>query len=399
MVSPLVAQAILSNEGPDVVGSFQRGREDARQGEIKRLSSQALKGEEGAFDALQGIAPEVAMMIGEKIGAGSARDLNNFVRDAGYAQKMLAGGNNQGAMVFVSNRLNDIKRRGGDTNQTQRIYDLLSTGQNDAALQELTAFTESIDGAKGVASAKTEILADGTTIQALPTGEVVVRNSAGKIVFGDDRIAAIQAAQDFKEAAQRKQADIDVEKSRKTANATNRASRASDITAEISNRNRIASRATINLNQAANLINSAQQGVGGATKLRLSKLFPGIDASDEAALSQSLTNLALDELQKFSGPTTDFEFQKTEEIAGTLGDSRAANAAKVASLQRANWFVKREAEQFRDHVKSGGDPDAFAFDFDEQIKTKKGTFSLQDIQDTALANNFTIEQTVKELNK
>jgi hypothetical protein len=131
----------------------------------------------------------------------------------------------------------------------------------------------------------------------------------------------------------------------------------------------------------------------------LSKLFPGIDASDEAALSQSLTNLALDELQKFSGPTTDFEFQKTEEIAGTLGDSRAANAAKVASLQRANWFVKREAEQFRDHVKSGGDPDAFAFDFDEQIKTKKGTFSLQDIQDTALANNFTIEQTVKELNK
>lgn len=150
MVSPLVAQAILSNKGPDVVGSFQRGREEARQGEIKRLSSQALKGEEGAFDALQGIAPEVALMLGEKIGAGSARDLNSFIKDAVYAERMLAGGNNQGALTFVSNRLSDIKRRGGDARQTQRIYDLLSTGQNDLALQELGDFGESIDSAKNM---------------------------------------------------------------------------------------------------------------------------------------------------------------------------------------------------------------------------------------------------------
>ena len=150
MVSPLVAQAILGNKGPDIVGSFQRGREDARRSEVNRLSGMALKGEEGAFEALQGLDPQISMAIGEQIGAGSARDLNNFIRDAGYTQKMLRGGNTQGALSFVSSRLEEIKRRGGNTKQTQEIFDLLSTGQDAAALENLTAFTDSVDGAKSL---------------------------------------------------------------------------------------------------------------------------------------------------------------------------------------------------------------------------------------------------------
>ena len=131
----------------------------------------------------------------------------------------------------------------------------------------------------------------------------------------------------------------------------------------------------------------------------MSKLFPGIDVSNEAALSQSLTNLALDELQKFKGPTTDFEFGKTEEIAGTLGDSKTANRAKIASLRRANWFNQREAKQFQSHVKNGGDPDSFGFNFGEPMKTKRGVFTLKDIQDTAVANNISIDEALKRLNK
>ena len=104
-------------------------------------------------------------------------------------------------------------------------------------------------------------------------------------------------------------------------------------------------------------------------------------------------------MQKFKGPTTDFEFQKTEQIAGTLGDSKAANRAKVASLQRANWFNQREFEQFQAHIKAGKSPDTFGFNFTEQVKTKRGLFSLQDLQDTAVDNNITIEETIKRLNK
>jgi hypothetical protein len=164
-------------------------------------------------------------------------------------------------------------------------------------------------------------------------------------------------------------------------------------------RNRTAKRGEINLAQAAILVEQAAQGVEGVNKVRLSRLFPGIDVSNEAALSQSLTNLALDQLEKFPGPTTDFEFQKTEEIAGTLGDSKIANRAKIASLQRANWFNQREAKQFQEHVKSGGDPDTFGFNFGEPVKTKKGVFTLRDIQDTAVANNISIDDALKRLNQ
>ena len=86
-------------------------------------------------------------------------------------------------------------------------------------------------------------------------------------------------------------------------------------------------------------------------------------------------------------------------IAGTLGDSKAANRAKVASLQRANWFAQREAKQFRNHVDTGKNPDTFGFNFNEQLNTKRGDFSLQDIQDTAVDNNISIEETIKRLNK
>ena len=47
----------------------------------------------------------------------------------------------------------------------------------------------------GLASAKTEILQDGTTIQAMPGGEVVVKNPAGEVVSGADRLKVLKAAQ------------------------------------------------------------------------------------------------------------------------------------------------------------------------------------------------------------
>jgi len=276
------------------------------------------------------------------------------------------------------------------------LLDLVAGGTIDASLLKSLG----IGGARaGLASAKTEILSDGSVVQALPSGEVQVRNPQGQIVTGQARLDTIRNAREQGIAIKQEVSDIAVTEARGKAEATQRAKRVSDITTELSTRSREAKRADINLAQAATLVERAQQGATGASKLRLAKLFPGIDVSNEAALSQSLTNLALDQLQKFKGPTTDFEFGKTEEIAGTLGDSKTANRAKVASLQRANWFTQRESQQFREHIKAGKNPDTFGFDFGEQIKTKKGNFSLQDLQDTAVSNNISIKETIKRLNK
>jgi hypothetical protein len=153
------------------------------------------------------------------------------------------------------------------------------------------------------------------------------------------------------------------------------------------------------LTEAFKLAQKADQGIVGAGRLQLSKLLPNIDVSDSAALDSALTTLALDELQKFKGPTTDFEFGVTQSIAGELIGSQAANLARIAALQRNNWFLGREAEQFNDWVNNGGDPDQFAFNFTEVQPTKKGDFTLKQIQDTAVDNNMSIEQVLEALNQ
>ena len=69
-------------------------------------------------------------------------------------------------------------------------------------------------------------------------------------------------------------------------------------------------------------------------------------------------------MQQFKGPTTDFEFGVTESIAGSLGQSQAANVARIKSLDRARFFNEQEFKQFEKHTKAGGDPDSFSFNFE-----------------------------------
>ena len=153
------------------------------------------------------------------------------------------------------------------------------------------------------------------------------------------------------------------------------------------------------MREAQKLAENATQGLAGVSKVQLGKVFPGIDVSDEAGLSSAFKSLALDELQKFKGPTTDFEFAVTEDIAGSLGSGAEANRARLASLGRASWFANREAGQWDAHEKAGHDPDKFQFNFNELVTPKKGgpSYSLQDLQDTAVANHLGIDDVIKRL--
>ena len=179
-----------------------------------------------------------------------------------------------------------------------------------------------------------------------------------------------------------------------------RATRVSDITKELSTRNRDSARSQVKLSQALTLAQQASQGLKGVAKLKLARILPGIDVSNEAALESTLRELALDQLQKFKGPTTDFEFSVTESIVGNIGDSKTANIARLNSLKRSEWFNRQEFKQFKKfRAIAGNDPDEFAFDFQETITTNKGEVTLQDLQDTAVENNMTIEQVIREFNK
>ena len=254
-------------------------------------------------------------------------------------------------------------------------------------------------GGGGLASAKTEILESGATIQALPDGSVTVRNPSGDVVDGQERLDALAEARQANIETKEKESDIAVSRAQRVARATQRERRVSDITQEIATRNRNSKRGAVKINEALTVASKASQGLAGAAKLKLSSLVPGIDVTDEALLDQSLKQLAVDQLQAFKGPTTDFEFGVVQNTTGEIGDSRTANIARLKSLKRAGWFNEREFQQLKRHTNAGGDPDSFAFNFGESIKTKKGVFTLQDIQDTAVDNNFTIEETIKALNR
>ena len=134
-------------------------------------------------------------------------------------------------------------------------------------------------------------------------------------------------------------------------------------------------------------------------KTALARLLPGVDVSDEGALDSVLKRLALEQLQQFKGPTTNFEFNVTQQIVGKLGDPRSANVARLKSLSRNNWFMQRELEQYNNFVKEGGDPDQFSFSFDEKIKTNGGEVSLKNLQDVAVNNNMTIDEVLARLNQ
>lgn len=182
------------------------------------------------------------------------------------------------------------------------------------------------------------------------------------------------------------------------ARATNMETRNSALATEMSTRNRNAARDGRRLREALQLSSQAGEGLTAAAKVKLSKIFPSIDASDEAALDATMTQLALDQLQNFKGPTTDFEYGVTQSIAGTYTDPIASRTARLKALERAAWFNQREFEQYRRHRNTGGNADNFRFNFGEQVNTKKGAFTLQDLQDTAVEYNISIDDVLQRLN-
>jgi len=146
MVSPVVAQAILSQRAPDVLGAFERGREQQRQSDIRELSGQAFAGQEGALKELAGIEPAIALQIGESIRAKDAKDIDEFIRDARIGQNLLQS-NPQGFITFADQRIQQIMARGGDPTQTRRIRQLAMVNPAEA-IKELQSFTAAVDGSK-----------------------------------------------------------------------------------------------------------------------------------------------------------------------------------------------------------------------------------------------------------
>ena len=293
----------------------------------------------------------------------------------------LQAGRTDQVLAKLQRRRSDLIRAGDLTDETDEAIQLARNNPGEL----LTRSQQAVDLAAQLKTTRTGAASPRafapTTDPA--TGEV------SSIVFDPETSGFTRTViPGAKQLTPSEKSEIEIKETASKERIKLRERRTSEITAELSERNRGAARSSRTLNKALTLAQQASQGLSGAASLQLSRLMPGIDVSDEADLDSSLKQLALEQLQQFKGPTTDFEFGVTQSIAGAIGQSQSSNIARIKSLKRAAWFNQREFDQFDKHVKSGGDPDTFRFNFGEPVRTKKGVFTLQDIQDTGKIENF-----------
>lgn len=386
----------------DVLGAMDKGKQRQATDMAGDILGQTIGGQVGALAKL---SPDKALAMSKALGipTSSKGRMDNMVGVTVMGSKLIQAGMFDEAAQYLDEEAAKVESlTGEEATRLRMASNAIRTGDQEVMgnfVNAGMALDPTKQGKGGLASAKTEILSDGTAIQSMPDGTTQVRDPSGALVTGQKRIDTLKSAQKQRLSTLQSEADINVAEAQAKAQATQRASRVSSITKELSDRNRSASRESIKLNQAFKLAGSAEQGLTGASKLKLAKIFPDIDVTNEALLSQSLTGLALEQLQNFKGPTTDFEYGIAEQIAGKIGDPKSANIARIKSLQRANWFNKREFDQFKRWTAAGKDPDTFGFDFGERVSTKKGDFTLQDLQDTAVDMNIGIDEVIQRLNK
>ena len=242
---------------------------------------------------------------------------------------------------------------GRDMTDSQALLDLMATDPAAAQVQidktvqfgQQIGALEATGGATGLASAKTEILEDGTVVQALPSGVVEVRNRAGELVTGQARLDALDAA------AQARQTRLDQEATRITQE---QQKRAADVFAQrlekepgIAQQTALAKASAKTASAAFDSLNKIQLNVAnlqdaidavdaGASTGNIQSFFPDIrDASIELANIQN--RLALDVV----GATT-FGALSAGELALAKSTALPRNLSGDALRK---WLVDKQSAQ------------------------------------------------------
>jgi hypothetical protein len=319
-----------------------------------------------------------------------------FIGQLGMAAKVLKPFVDQGDLLGAAGAVRSLQGIGLPPEVMQDIDGMIATGDMSTLQQHINAI-EQFGATSNIPKIKaTHYDEDAGWTGITDTGEVFVKPVAtGQPTRMQRRLQEMQA----QIATEQAKSGILVDQTKQVEQIKQREARVSEITEELSKRNRDWARTNTKLTEALSLAKDATQGIAGEAKTKLSSLLPGIDVTNEAALDSALQQLALEQLSSFVGQTTNYEFGVVQNITGKLGNSREANIARLNSLKRAAWFNQREYDQFKNHVKQGGEPDDFSFNFDEHVKLGEKTYTLKDIRDTAAANNLTIEDLFKRLDK
>jgi hypothetical protein len=153
MVSQVLANAILNQKAPDILGSFREGQEFAKGQQVKQLAGEALQAGGGErLQELIGLDPEVGYALADAIGARNAKELNRFIADASIAENLFKTGNALQGRQFIQQSRDTAAMIGSNTQTQDNLLRIFDTQGPQAALNNISAFTSVLNKSKQVTS-------------------------------------------------------------------------------------------------------------------------------------------------------------------------------------------------------------------------------------------------------
>ena len=356
MVSSVLAQAILSQKTPNIVGSFREGQEISRQGKVKELSSLALKEGGGeSLDQLIDLVPEVGLALGEHIGARSAKDLNDFIASAKIGLNQLNNGDVPGFISFGEQRIATLKQQGRNTTQTEEAINLAKSGDVEGARQRLQGLVGSIDLAKQPSS----IVERDRLLKDLESPDENVRRSAEiALKLSAPARAGLSSEEQVNLARDKAMARAEVELGtagdieRLKAEQRGAGKGISERQQGFIDSGVTAADSTKNIKRSLEILDTVKTG-GFAAAAQSAKQFFGVEGADEGELTANLGIAVLSQLKPIFGAAfTKEEASKLEGISAGFGKNATTNRRllnnALTTAERAAKRAIRAAEDAGD---------------------------------------------------
>ena len=350
--------ALLNVQGAE---NLQRARDEAP------LRSRLLEAQAGGAEASQ--QQQEQMNKFRSVAFGAAEILPD-----------LRSGNTAGAMLKLQARRAQLAQENKPTETTDAA--IATLGQQGGLGQLLQQTNEVISvaqqqgilkapGGGGLASAKTEILPDGSVVQALPNGSVQVRDPLGNIVTGQKRAEVLEQSRQVGLDIKQRESDIKVgaegEKVETIAMAEAKVAPTVAKTKSLINTEvKLAEKAASERGEVLTDLSRMQAALPGLTDVvgKLKELAPiatstlggklfdvaskelGFGATKGATAATKFGAMVNNQILPLLKPTFggSFSVQEGQELKATMGDKNLSTNEKLATLEAFLEQKQRDIE-------------------------------------------------------
>jgi hypothetical protein len=196
----------LAGLNPQMANSIRQSLERGDKLELEEVKQATDKGTRQAL-LIQGqkdfAGKQRAITQAAQEASARGEDVTRFVELSNMSepqldlelQKMIIQGTDIKTLTDAALEPAEVVPAGGQIVKASEISDgFIVRQQPDGSFTKTKVLESAKTTDAGKASAVTKIFGDGTTVQALPSGKVVVKDPAGNVVEGEQRVAALASA-------------------------------------------------------------------------------------------------------------------------------------------------------------------------------------------------------------